>query len=124
MAALEIHGYKENRAELPPGAARQLAAVARSLKGSRCRVKVVGYASDKRKKQLKKLLSSAQSAIVASELKELGINPDQIEPAIARMSLARAAAVARELQRLGVGADQISTTSAVGGGRRVAVTVR
>ena len=91
IAALEITGYEENRAELPNGAAARLAGVARSLKGSPCRVNITGYAS-----------------IDTSLLPAAG----NVKPEIERMSMARAAAVASELKRLGVAADQITTASA------------
>ena len=93
IAALEITGYKENRAELPDGAAARLAGVARSLKGSPCRVSITGYAS-----------------IDMSLLPAAG----NVKPDIERMSMARAAAVASELKRLGVDADQITTASVIG----------
>jgi hypothetical protein len=75
-------------------------------------------------KQLKQVLAKARKGAGAEELKRLGISPNQIEPAIERMSMARAAAVARELKRLGVSGDQISTSSAIGGGRRVYLTIQ
>ena len=92
IAALEITGYEEDRAELPNGAAARLAGVARSLKGSPCRVNITGYAS-----------------IDMSSLPAAG----NVKPDIERMSMARAAAVASELKRLGVAADQITTASAI-----------
>ncbi len=102
-AALEITGYKETRAELPSGAARQLASVANSLKGGQCRVTITGYGS------------IDMFVLLAA---------DKVKPAIERMSMARAATVASELKRLGVAADQITTASTIGGSPRVRVTVQ
>ena len=122
--ALEITGYKNNRAELPKGAAGQLAAVAKSLKGTRCRVRITGHASNKEQKRVRTTLFHGRHDPVDKAVVSFGIPADQIEPSIDRMSRARAAAVARELRRLGVAADQISTSAAIGGGQRVIVTVQ
>jgi outer membrane protein OmpA-like peptidoglycan-associated protein len=103
IAALEIRGYQGDRAELPSGAAGQLAGIARSLKGNRCRVRIAGYAS----MDMFLLLTA-----------------DKVRPAVERIAMARATAVASELKRLGVALDQITTVSVIGGSQRVRVTVQ
>ncbi len=124
VAALDITGYKNNRAELPQGAAGQLAVVAKSLKGTRCRIRITGHASNKERRRVPTLLFQARTEEVAAEPRGLGITADPLGFSVGRMSRARAAAVARELRRLGVAADQISTGAAIGGGQRVSVRVQ
>jgi outer membrane protein OmpA-like peptidoglycan-associated protein len=115
IATLEITGYRENQTRLPRPAAKQLAAVAKALRGSHCRVRIIGYASDPGPNGLRDILFRVPAAAVA---------PAKVRPAIQKMSMARASAVARELKRLGVGPGQIKTAASIGGGRRVLVTAQ
>jgi hypothetical protein len=103
IAALEITGYEETAAELPNEATGQVARLATSLKGSRCRIRITAYASMD--------MFPLPSA-------------HEVKPDVERRSMARAAAVARELESLGVAADRITTATSIGGRQRVLVTAQ
>jgi hypothetical protein len=100
---LEITGYEQSTADLPSGASGRLATLAKSLKDTRCQVRITAYAG--------------MDMFVL-------LGADEVKPAVERLSKARAATVAKELQRLGIATDQITTATAIGGSPGVFVTVQ